>query len=58
MGDPFWEDFKKKMKEINEGSVARDCESCSHMIPYKREDGTWSASCEHWTCEYSPREKK
>lgn len=34
----------------------RDCENCFHRKPVLKEDGTWTAECEKWYCEFQSRE--
>ena len=34
----------------------RDCLHCLHKVPYLKDDGTWGADCEAWTCEFISRE--
>ena len=35
----------------------RDCEYCIHKKPVLRDDGTWTAECESWDCEFIHREE-
>ena len=35
----------------------RDCGNCIHKVPVLRADGTWSADCESWNCEFLSRKK-
>ena len=34
----------------------RDCANCFHRKPVLKEDGTWTAECEKWDCEFLSRE--
>ena len=34
----------------------RDCANCFHRKPVLKEDGTWTAECEKWDCEFQSRE--
>ena len=34
----------------------RDCANCFHRKPVLKEDGTWTADCEKWDCEFLSRE--
>ena len=34
----------------------RDCANCFHRKPVLKEDGTWTAECEKWDCEFQNRE--
>ena len=34
----------------------RDCANCFHRKPVLKEDGTWTAECEKWDCEFLNRE--
>ena len=34
----------------------RDCVNCFHRKPVLKEDGTWTAECEKWDCEFQSRE--
>lgn len=34
----------------------RDCENCFHRVPRLKEDGTWTADCEKWNCEFLSRQ--
>ena len=53
--DPFLNDFAKRFAELKE--IARECEGCEHYKPYTRKDGSIGMSCEHWTCEFTPKDK-
>ena len=33
----------------------RDCANCFHRKPVLKEDGTWTAECEKWDCEFQSR---
>ena len=33
----------------------RDCENCVHRVPRIKDDGTWTADCEKWDCEFLSR---
>lgn len=33
----------------------RDCANCFHRKPVLKEDGTWTAECEKWDCEFLNR---
>ena len=35
----------------------RDCANCFHRKPVLKEDGTWTAECEKWDCEFQSRDK-
>lgn len=35
----------------------RDCEHCIHKVPVLKDDGTWTAECESWDCDFISREK-
>ena len=35
----------------------RDCEHCIHKVPVLKDDGTWTAECESWDCEFIHREE-
>ena len=34
----------------------RDCANCFHRKPVLKEDGTWTAECEKWDCEFQSRD--
>ena len=34
----------------------RDCANCFHRKPVLKDDGTWTAECEKWDCEFQSRE--
>ena len=33
----------------------RDCKNCLHMVPILKDDGTWTADCEMFDCEFISR---
>ena len=33
----------------------RDCANCFHRKPVLKDDGTWTAECEKWDCEFQDR---
>ena len=35
----------------------RDCENCIHKVPKLNSDGTWTAECESWDCNYQNRKE-
>lgn len=35
----------------------RDCENCIHRVPKLNSDGTWTAECESWNCNYQNRKE-
>jgi len=35
----------------------RDCANCFHRKPVLKEDGTWTAECEKWDCEFQSRDE-
>ena len=37
--------------------MMRDCENCFHRKPVLKEDGTWTAECEKWDCEFQSRDE-
>ena len=56
MNDPFLNDMAKRFAELKE--IARECEKCEHYKPYTRKDGSTGMACEHWSCEFTPKQAK
>ena len=54
MGDPFLNDMAKRFAELKE--ITRECEKCEKYKPYTRKDGSTGMACEHWTCEFTPKQ--
>ena len=56
MSDPFLNDMAKRFAELKE--IARECEKCERYKPYTRDDGSIGMACEHWSCEFTPKQAK
>lgn len=55
MNDPFLNDFARRFAELKE--IAEECKTCEHYKPYTRQDGSTGFTCEHYACEYVPKDK-
>ena len=56
MNDPFLTDMARRFAELKE--IVRECEKCEHYKPYTRKDGSTGMACEHWSCEFTPKQAK
>lgn len=54
MNDPFLNDMAKRFAELKE--ITRECEKCEHYQTYIRDDGTVGYRCEHYACEFTPKQ--
>lgn len=54
MNDPFLNDMTKRFAELKE--IAKECEECERYQTYIRDDGTVGYRCEHYTCEFTPKQ--
>lgn len=49
-------DIERRFAELKE--IAKECERCEHYKAYTRQDGSTGFTCEHYACEFTPKNEK